>query len=60
MKAVLEPKEILIQTLPSREAPLGYYYTVQTKGTFRVYDDLPEMFKDIKILLAVRAKKAIV
>ena len=47
MKAVLEPNEILIRVMPSKEAPSGYYYTVQTKEFFRVYDDLPEMFDKI-------------
>jgi len=57
MKAVLEPNEILIRVMPSKEIPSGHYYTLQTKGLFRVYDDLPEMFDEIERLLRVCAKE---
>lgn len=57
MKAVLEPKEILIRVMPTSENPSGCYYTLQTKNFFRVYDDPPKMFKKIEKILAIYHKK---
>ena len=57
MKAVLEPNEILIRVMPSKEVPSGHYYALQTKGLFRVHDDLPELFDEIEVLLRDRAKE---
>ena len=51
MKAVLEPKEILIRVMPSKEAPLGHYYILQTKEFFRVYDNPLELIKKIQAKL---------
>ena len=56
MKAVLEPKEILIRVEPTSENPSGCYYTIQTKNIFRVYDDIPKMIDKIMEILAGHQK----